>query len=413
MASFRDRNEGKKYKDGKKKKPNWEFRIYYTDRQTGKQKEISKAGFKSKGEARAAAIEEESKINYFGFSENGSEIVSKYFDQWLEIYKKPYLKPITYSVQERNVRLNIVPRWGNYKLNEITRNEYQKWIIELRDHYKEGTVRRIHSIMSTALNDAVHEFNIMRENPIQKIKIPKDKESNEQIQFFTLKQLDTFLNTVKTPVKKAKYQLSIQYYTLFTLLARTGLRIGEALALTWSDIDFEAKTISINKTLVYPLNSEPYLSTPKSKTSNRTIKLDDETLKLMRKHKTNQKEVVLAYKNYKASEDNLTFHQQDGRWLRTNVVREYFKEVCKRADLPVLSPHALRHSHAVHLLEAGANIKYVSERLGHASVKITADTYLHITDKIENDALDLYSNYLANKNGQKTGKTLQEVQETL
>ncbi|GIM45027.1 hypothetical protein DNHGIG_05760 [Collibacillus ludicampi] len=74
----------------------------------------------------------------------------------------------------------------------------------------------------------------------------------------------------------------------------------------------------------------------------------------------------------------------------------------KRAGVPVLSPHALRHTHAVHLLEAGANIKYVSERLGHASVKITADTYLHVTKKIEDDALTLYESYLENraKNGQ-------------
>ncbi|MCI1694497.1 tyrosine-type recombinase/integrase [Aneurinibacillus aneurinilyticus] len=71
-----------------------------------------------------------------------------------------------------------------------------------------------------------------------------------------------------------------------------------------------------------------------------------------------------------------------------------FKAVCKRASLPVLSPHALRHTHAVHLLEAGANIKYVSERLGHASVKVTADTYLHITKKIEDDALALYEQYV-------------------
>ncbi|GEB32617.1 site-specific integrase [Brevibacillus sp. FSL K6-0770] len=97
-------------------------------------------------------------------------------------------------------------------------------------------------------------------------------------------------------------------------MTRTGLRIDEALTLTWDDIDTETGRLTINKTLVYPLNSTPYISTPKSK----------------------------------------------------NSVREYFKEVCKRAELPVLSPHALKHSHAVHLLKTGANIKYVSERLGHA-----------------------------------------------
>ncbi|WP_246329052.1 tyrosine-type recombinase/integrase [Brevibacillus halotolerans] len=100
------------------------------------------------------------------------------------------------------------------------------------------------------------------------------------------------------------------------------------------------------------------------------------------------------YENYKATKENIVFHQQDGRWLRINMVREYFKEVYKRAGVPVLSPHALRHTHAVHLLESGVNIKYVSERLGHASVKVTTDTYLHVTKKIEDDALSLYERYV-------------------
>lgn len=319
--------------------------------------------------------------------------MDKYFEEWLEIYKKPFVKPMTYSVQERSVRLNIIPRWGNYKLKEITRKEYQEWINELRKKYSEGTVRRIHSIMSSALDDAIHEFDILLENPAKKIKIPKDTGKNDKVSYFTREELQKFLEAVK-PVKYANYQHSIQYYVLFSLLARTGLRIGEALALTWDDIDLEKGTLKVDKTLVYPLNSTPYISTPKSKKSVRTIKLDEYTVKLLKKHRINQKEVYLRYPNYKPSTQNLVFHQRDGRWLRTNVVREYFKEVCKRAGVPVLSPHALRHTHAVHLLEAGANIKYVSERLGHASTKITADTYLHVTPKIEDDALDLYQRYL-------------------
>lgn len=377
----------------RKRGSKWEFRISYTDRQSGKQKEKTRGGFKTKKEAQIAAVEEESKINYFGFGENGNEKVSTYFKEWLETYKKPYLKPITYSVQERNVNLNILPRWGNYRLKEITRSDYQKWIIELKEKYSEGTIRRIHSIFSSAMSDAVHEYNILRENPVQKIKIPKDVDKVDKVDYFTKDELERFLDHVK-PVKNAKYKASIQYLVLFTLMARTGLRIGEALALTWSDLDFDQNRVTVNKTLVYPTNSTPYLSTPKTKTSGRTIKLDETTVKLLKKHRINQKEVVLMYKNYKAANDDIIFHQHDGRWLRTNVVREYFKEVCKRANVPVLSPHALRHSHAVHLLEAGANIKYVSERLGHASVKVTADTYLHITDKIEDDAISLYENYV-------------------
>lgn len=393
MASFRKRGcvcKTKKCTCGAK----WEYRIKYVDRQTGKQREKTKAGFSSKKEAQLAAAEEELKIDQFGFAENGNEIVENFFNDWLEVYKKPNVKPITYSVQERNVRLNILPRWGKYKLKDITRTEYQKWINKLREHYSEGTVRRIHSIFSSAINDAVHEFHIIRENPIQKIKIPKDVNKTSRVPYFNKEQLEIFLTSLKTPQKNAKYQHSIQYYVLFTLMARTGIRIGEALALTWDDFNAAEKTIQINKTLVYPLNSTPYLSTPKSKKSERSIKLDDQTVRLLKKQKINQNEVILRYENFKPSKENIIFHQHDGRWLRTNVVREYFKEVCKRTDLPILSPHALRHSHAVHLLEAGANLKYVSERLGHASVKVTADTYLHITEKIEDEALELYTKYI-------------------
>src|SRR5690606_28669398 len=111
---------------------------------------------------------------------------------------------------------------------------------------------------------------------------------------------------------------SIQYEVLFTLMARTGIRIGEALALTWDDIDLKNKTITINKTLVYPLNSKPYISTPKTKNSIRKITIDDKLVKLLKKHKINRNEMYLRYKDYKKPETNIVFHQHEGRWLRTN-----------------------------------------------------------------------------------------------
>lgn len=160
-------------------------------------------------------------LEYYGFSEDGNERVDAYFEKWLEVYKKPNVKPITYSLQERNVRLNILPRWGNYKLKEITRVEYQKWINELRERYSEGTVRRIHSIMNSALNDAVHEFRILRENPIAKITIPKEKEKNNELKYFTREQLEKFLNEVKK--HKSMPNISIPFSTMCCLLFWHGL----------------------------------------------------------------------------------------------------------------------------------------------------------------------------------------------
>lgn len=382
MASYRKRGD------------TWEYRITYTDRRTGKRREKTKGGFLTKKKAQLAAATEELKINQFGFAENGEQNVKEYMEQWLEVFKKPAVKINTYLVQERNVRLNIIPRWGNYQLKDITRVEFQKWVNELRDHYSEGTTRRIVSIFSCAMDNAVHDFRILRENPIKKIKVVKDEsEDKDKIKFFTVEELDKFLAAC-VPIAKTKYGHMRKYRALFGLISRTGLRIGEALALTWSDFDLKNGTVSVSKTLVYPLNSDPRVTTPKTKKSNRTIKIDDETVELMKKHRVNMVETILMYPNFKKSDKDLVFHQEDGRWLRTNVVREYMKEVCKRVGLPLLSPHALRHSHAVHLLEAGATIKYVAERLGHSSIK-TTERYLHVTKKIEKDALDLYARYLA------------------
>lgn len=380
MASFRKRSNG------------WEYRISYVDRKTGKYRLKSKGGFRTKKEAELAAAAEELKIKERGFAENGDELISVYFEKWLEVYKRPAVKLNTFLVQERNVRLNIIPRWGNYRLKDITRLEYQQWINELREKYSEGTVRRIHSIFASAINDAIHEFGILRENPLQKIKIAKDEsEDAGKIKFFTVDELNQFLAAC-VPAKHAKYQHSRMHQALFTLLARTGLRIGEALALTWDDIDLTKGTLSVNKTLIYPLNTDPRVTTPKTRSSIRTIKLDQETIRTMKEYRINQKETILRY-GFHRSDKNLIFQSPEGRWLRINVVREYMKEICKRVGLPQLSPHALRHSHAVHLLEAGAPIKYVAERLGHATIK-TTEKYLHVTKKIEKDALDLYSQYV-------------------
>jgi len=378
MASFRKRNDL------------WEYRVRY--KEGAKYKEKSKGGFRTKKEAQLAAAKVEESLSQGIKIQNEDMLFKKYIIEWLEIYKKPTVKKITYSLLERTVRNNLIPKFGEYKLKEINRMDYQRWLNTLVENYSLGTIRRIHSIMNSSINDAVLDYRILPYNPLQKIKIPH-KEENEKVKYFSTDDLKKLLLHLKT-TPHGKYKILNQYYSLFYLMSTTGIRIGEALALKWDDIDFVNKKLTVNKTLVYPTNSEPYISKPKTKSSIRDILLDDHTIDVMKKHKINQKEVCLRYINYKSSPDNLMFHQHDGRYLRTNVTRDYFKEKCKHVGIEILSPHALRHSHAVHLLESGANIKYVSQRLGHASIKTTADTYIHITNKLEDESISGYQNYM-------------------
>ncbi|EGO5060751.1 site-specific integrase [Enterococcus faecalis] len=383
MASIKQQSNGK-----------WRYRLRY--KENGKFREISKSGFRTKRDAQSAASEIE-RLYLKGVQIGNSNIVMEdYLKEWLEVFKKPNIKQSTYMRLERCIRLHIIPTFGMMKLNEIKRADIVKWVNNLSNKQKKSTVRSNLNVLHDALETAVYELGYLEKNVASKIKIPS-KDEVSHLKFFSKEELESLLNFLST-YKVAKYSHSIQYYVLFYLLSSTGLRLGEALALEWSDINGDK--LSVNKNLSYDNYNNVTITTPKSKSSIRTIKIDNNTSTLLKKQKINKKECILKYSSFnKPINSDLIFSNENGNYLRHSVVREFFYKTCKRCNIPVLSPHALRHSHAVHLLEAGASIKYVSARLGHNSISITADTYLHITEKIEDDSLNLYTEYMYKKRG--------------
>ncbi len=389
MASFRKRGS------------TWTYRIRIKNKQTGEWKEEAKGGFKTKKEAQLAAAEAELLIQNSNFKGNGSETVSNYFPRWFDTYKRPNLSPSTIDLQERIIRLVILPRWGNYKLNEIEYNEYYEWLVELSDIYALGTIRRINSIFNSAMSAAVHRFKILRENPLIKMELPGSKiERKKAVEFFTVEEMERFLEESKRKVKGSKYQLSTEHFTMFYLLFNTGLRIGECLALEVNDVDLVNNRLSITKTVYYPTTGDtntPIVGPTKNR-SRREIEIDDDTVRVIRDYLENRALVYKTYPNLPRNEV-LLFHNTLGKYWRANVVRDFFKEICKRAGVPILSPHATRHSHAVHLLEAGVDIKTIADRLGHDTTKTTTDYYLHMTKKTEQNALSLYKNHINSLKG--------------
>ncbi|MGX2944183.1 tyrosine-type recombinase/integrase [Enterococcus alishanensis] len=382
MASVKQQANGK-----------WRFRMRY--KENGKFKEVSRSGFRTKRDAQAAANDIERQHRNGVSISGGNILVEDYLPDWLETFKKPHVKQSTYLRLERAIRLHILPTFGLMKLNEITRKDVVKWVNHLSEEKNQlkSTVRSNLLVLRDALETATIELDFLEKNVASGIKIP-GKESSDKVKFFTRDELDQLLTFLST-YQLGKYGHSIQYYALFTLLSHTGLRLGEALALEWSDINFETKMLSISKNLAYDDHNNAVITTPKSESSKRIIKMDAITVDVLKRHKVNKNECILKYPSYLAPKNiNQIFSNENGNYLRHSVVRDFFAVSCKRAKVPVLSPHALRHSHAVHLLESGATLKYVSSRLGHKTISITADTYLHITQKIENDALDLYEKYI-------------------
>lgn len=383
MASIKQQDNGK-----------WRYRVRY--KHNGKFKEVSKSGFRTKRDAQSAANEIERQYNNGIQIGANSILLSDYLTEWIDVYKKPNIKQSTYLRLERAIRLHINPTFGMMKLNELKRSDVVKWVNDL-DTVKgqtRSTIRSNLNVLHDALETAVYELDYLEKNVAKKIKLPNAK-VEEKIKFYTKSELDKLLNFLSS-YRPGKYSHSIQYYTLFYLLSSTGLRLGEALALEWNDI--KGDKLSVNKNLSYDNHNNVFITSPKSKSSVRIIKIDNNIVSLLKKHKINKKECILRYKTFeKPIRESIIFSNENGNYLRHSVVREFFYKSCKRAEVPVLSPHALRHSHAVHLLESGVNIKYVSARLGHSTISITADVYMHITEKIEDDSLELYENYMNEK----------------
>lgn len=185
-----------------------------------------------------------------------------------------------------------------------------------------------------------------------------------------------------------------QWYTFFRLLAFSGIRNGEAIVLTWNDISFKNKTITISKTLARGLNNKPMVDTPKTLTSNRTITLDDRTMQALKRWKVEQAKALLAFGYNATSKGQLVFcNLKKNKILFEHSPQAYYKKFCKRHGLRIIKIHGFRHTHATIALESGVPIKTLQDRLGHSDIKTTMNTYAHITEVSRVNAVQLLSTY--------------------
>jgi integrase len=299
--------------------------------------------------------------------------LGEYLGRWLTDSVRDTVRPTTFERYEQVVRLHIRPVLGKVKLKNLTsahvRGLYRQ---KLDSGLSSRTVQYVHVTLHKALKQAIADGLIPR-NVTEAVKPPQVR--REEMQPLTAEQVKVLFKAVKGDRLEALYVLAVT----------AGLRQGELLGLKWDDIDLEVGTLQVRRTLT-TAKGGPVLSAPKTKSSRRTVRLSQTTLQALRSHLERQLgEIDRAGSLW--SENGLIFASEAGEPLdRRYITTHRFKPLLKRAKLPQIRFHDLRHTCATLLLSKNVNPKVVSEMLGHASIAITLDTYSHVLPNMQESA---------------------------
>jgi integrase len=290
--------------------------------------------------------------------------VGEYVTQWLEHSAKGDLAPRTYHNYRLQVRRHIVPALGRTKLKVLSPVSVQSlYAAKLRDGMKPSSVRYIHAVLHRAMEQAVR-WNMIARNPARAVDPPKVRQ--EEITPLDPNQARWFLEAAKVD----------RFECLYILSLTCGLRMGEALGLKWSDIDFDAGTLRVNRQLQRIREGGGLVFSEPKNASRRTIDLPQKAVEALRIHRKQQAEEKLRASSYKDS--GLVFSTVIGTPVDAqNIINRHFKPLLKRVGLPDIRWHDLRHTCATLLLSRGTHPKYVQQLLGHASIQLTLDRYSH------------------------------------
>lgn len=327
---------------------------------TGKQIQKYRSGFSTKKEARA----EYSKLILAAEEGLAMEKKQPSFKQFIEEIYLPWYKTQVKESTYKN-RLNTIEKHFKFfyrkKVNEIEPIHVQTWQLKLAKDYSPNYVRIIQGMLSLAFDRAII-LGLAKKNPARMVGNIKSKKV--KVDFWTLEE---FQKVISLLYKGDYYEhyLFICFWLLFT----TGLRIGEAAALQWEDIDFESGIISVTKTLYYKSMNEYTFVDPKTSASIRTVVIDKDTIRELKDWMEVQKKVlkdcnfVLSYSGIPTSKHTLP---------------RALEKLAGLAGVHRIKIHALRHSHVALLISMGVNPLIVKDRLGHEKIQTTLGTYGHL-----------------------------------
>jgi len=294
-----------------------------------------------------------------------NQTIGKYMIRWLSDSAKHAVKATSYRAYESQIRNHIVPALGKIKLSRLTPAHLQAlYAAKLREGMKPASVRQIHAILHKALEQAVR-FNLIPANPASKVDPPKVRQ--EEITRLTAEQASKLLDVIRNERDR--------FEALYVLALTTGLRIGELLGLKWSDIDLDARRLRVSRQL--QCSEGGLIFTEPKAASRRTVDLPASTVEALKRHRKRQVEETLKAGGAYQDNDLVFAGDLGGPIGPEKVTQRAFKPLLKRAGLPEIRFHDLRHTFATLLLSRGVHPTYVQRALGHASVKITLDRFSH------------------------------------
>lgn len=303
------------------------------------------------------------------------------YKDWIYIWlleKKDYIKESTYANYSNNIFNHIIPKLGNYYLNELNHKVIQDFLLELSKNGRkdntgglaEKTIKDITIIIKGSIKKGINEDKIKHIELT--FNYPKDNKENK-LYVLTKREQNKITNYVLENINSRNVGLLISLYS--------GIRIGELCALRWEDVDFKKNCLTINKTIqrVYIKDknkniSKVIITTPKTKNANREIPINKDFLEILKKVKSDKKHYILT---------------GNEKYIEPRTYRKYFNKILDELRIKHFNFHSLRHTFATNCISLGVDYKTVSELLGHANVNITLNLYVHPRYSQKKKCIDL------------------------
>lgn len=357
----------------------WYFNLAKVD---GERQRKEKGGYKTKKEAELALIKAQEEYENSGNVTIESDIsVSDYMDYFYENYSKVNLKYYTiHTVHRNSIENHIKPALGHYKLKSITPSILQTFFDNMyKKGYAKESLKKVYGVLGKAFKLAVYPYGYLKQNTMEHVSLRHYRYDNKEN--IRVIDKDTFQNVANYYKQEDHY-----FYIPIMIAFHTGMRRGEILALSWEDINFEDKSISIKHSITFKKGGIWELTSPKTHSSIRKIAIGNTLLDMLKQHR-DKMSLLHPDKNF------VCIKPSTGKLITIYNLKNVNRRTREIFGIG-FNMHDLRHTHATMLLEGGVPLKLVSERLGHANIYITADIYMHVTKKLERDSINIFESML-------------------